>query len=262
MALVRKRSTLKIWGDVIFAIFLREIKSQSTDKIGIVWSVVSPLIMIGGMTAMRTYFSGGKDVHGMPTLFFMVYGMLFVQFFLGVLGKSSGAITKNKPLYAFRQVQPISSIIAVAGFELLIKIFIILIIATVCLFLRIDIQVSDAIGLIFNFIKVWLIAVSLGTALGLSYCFIPELKRVQELLTRPLFFISGIFFSLQDIPEEYWHYLTWNPLLHAVELTRYAAYPVYGEVGVSYFYLDSFTLVSVFFALACYHIGWKQAISR
>jgi capsular polysaccharide transport system permease protein len=77
-----------------------------------------------------------------------------------------------------------------------------------------------------------------------------------------MFFISGIFFSLQDIPQEYWHYLTWNPLLHAVELARFAAAPAYGDAGVSYFYLDIFTILSVFFALACYHIGWKQAISR
>jgi len=240
MALVRKRSTLKIWGDVIFAIFLREIKSQSTDKIGIVWSVVSPLIMIGGMTAMRTYLSGGKDVHGMPTLFFMVYGMFYVQLFIGTLVKASGAIIKNKPLYAFRQVQPISSIFAISGFELLVKLFVMIIIAIVCLFLKIDIYINDPISIIFNFLKVWLIAMSIGIVFGITYCFIPELKKVQILLTKPLFFISGIFFSLQDIPQQYWSYVNWNPLLHAIELTRYAAYPAYGEVGVSYFYLNFF----------------------
>ncbi|RBW46976.1 ABC transporter [Psychromonas sp. B3M02] len=262
MALVQKRSTLKVWGDVIFAIFLREVKSQSTDKIGLIWTVVSPLIMIAGMTAMRTLLSGGGDTHGMPTMFFMVYGMILIQFFLSVLGKTSGAVQKNKPLYAFRQVQPISSIIAIGFFELLIKIAVVFVIALICFVLQIDIVVHDAISVITNFFKVWLIGVSLGTIFGLSYCFIPELKKIQQLLTRPLFFISGIFFSLQDIPREYWHYLDWNPLLHAVELTRYAAYPSYGHEGVSYFFLDMCTLISVFFALACYHIGWKQAISR
>ncbi|WP_160063908.1 ABC transporter permease [Psychromonas sp. L1A2] len=262
MALVKKRSTLKVWGDVIFAIFLREIKSQSTDKIGLIWAVVSPLILIGGMTALRTFASGNGDTHGMPTMFFMVYGMILVQFFLGVLGASSGAIQKNKPLYAFRQVQPISSVIAISFFELLVKIFVVLTIAVICFVARIDIHVHDAISIIFNFSKVWLLAVSLGTIFGLSYCYIPELKKILQLITRPLFFISGIFFSLQDIPREYWHYLDWNPLLHAIELTRYAAYPSYGHEGVSYFFFDMCVLVSMFFALACYHVSWKQAISR
>ena len=262
MALVKKRATLKIWSDVIFAIFIREIKSQSTDKIGLIWSVMSPLIMIAGMTAMRTIMSGGADTHAMPTAFFMVYGMMLVQFFLSTLNVTSGAILKNKPLYAFRQVQPISSVLAIAFFELLVKIFVVIAIIIICFIVKLDIQVSDGISVIMNFFKVWLIALSLGLMFGLSYCYVPELKKVQQLLSRPLFFISGIFFSLQDIPREYWHYLDWNPLLHAVELTRFAAYPSYGNEGVSYFFLDICTLISVFFALACYQISWKQAISR
>ena len=214
------------------------------------------------MTAMRSFMSGDGDTHTMPTVFFMVYGMILIQFFLGTLSSASNAIQKNKPLYAFRQVQPISSILAIGFFELLIKMFVVLAIALICFGLKIEIEVQDAISIIFNFFKVWLLAISIGIMFGLSYCYIPELKKVQQLLTRPLFFISGIFFSLQDIPKEYWHYLDWNPLLHAVELTRYAAYPSYGSEGVNYFFLDMCTLVSVFFALACYHIGWKQAISR
>lgn len=262
MGLVQKRSTLQVWGDVIFAIFLREIKSQSTDKIGLIWSGVSPLIMIAGMTAMRSYMSGGGDSHGMPTVFFMVYGMILIQFFLTVLIATSGAIQKNKPLYAFRQVQPISSVIAIAVFELLVKLFVVFAIVVICFIAQLDILIVDAISVITNFLKVWLIGVSFGLMFGLSYCYVPELKKVQQLLTRPLFFISGIFFSLQDIPREYWHYLDWNPLLHAVELTRFAAYPSYGNEGVSYLFLDIFTITSVFLALACYHISWKQAISR
>lgn len=262
MALVRKRSILKVWSDVIFAIFLREIKSQATDKLGLAWSVVSPLIMIAGMTAMRTFMSGGGDTHTMPTMFFMVYGLIYIQFFLGVFEKASSAIQKNKPLYAFRQVQPISSILAIVFFELLVKVFVVAVIVIICFALKLQIQVNDAFSIISNFIKIWLIGVSVGTLIGLAQCYVPEIKKVKQLLTRPLFFISGIFFSLQDIPREYWHYLNWNPLLHTVELTRYAAYPSYGNEGVSYFYLDLFTLTSVFLALACYHISWKQAISR
>ncbi|MEW6995928.1 ABC transporter permease [Colwelliaceae bacterium MEBiC 14330] len=262
MALVQKRSTLQVWGDVIFAIFLREIKSQSTDKIGLVWAVVSPLIMIAGMTAMRTFMSGGADAHGIPTAIFMVFGMVLIQSFLTIFEKSSSAIKKNKPLYAFRQVQPISSVIGIALFELFVKIFVIFTIVIIAFVIKLEISINYPIAVIINFLQVWLIAVSLGLLFALAACYVPEIKKIQQLFTRPLFFISGIFFSLQDIPPEYWPYLNWNPLLHAVELTRYAAYPAYGNAGVSEFYLNMFTICSVFLALACYHISWKQAISR
>jgi capsular polysaccharide transport system permease protein len=261
MAVVQKRSALQIWGDVIFAIFLREIKGSFNDKFGLSWAIISPMIMVVVMVVIRQPFDGG-DTHGLSTLFFIIYGVLLVQFFLGVMEKTAGAIQKNKPLYAFRQVQPISSILAIAAFELLVKFFLVLVIAIICFFIRIDVQIQDPLEIILLIFRVWIIAISVGTLLSLASCYVPEVKKLQIFISRPLFFISGIFFSLQDIPQEYWHYLTWNPLLHAVELARYAASPAYGDAGVSYFYLDTFTLLSLFLALACYHIGWKQAISR
>ena len=261
MAKVHKRSLFALWRDVIFAIFVREIKSKFNDKFGIAWSVVSPVAFIFMLSFIRGRMDGG-DTHGIPTFWFMAYGMILVQFFLGLLGSVSGAIQKNKPLYAFRQVQPISSIIAVAGFELLVKFFVILCILIIGYYLHLDFTVSDPLEVLFILIRVWLIATSVGILLALAKCYIPEIGKLQSLATRPLFFISAIFFSLQDIPKEYWPYLTWNPLLHAVELSRYAAYPHYGDAGVSYFFLDACTLVLVFFALACYQISWKQAISR
>lgn len=261
MALVRKRSLLKVWSDVIFAIFLREIKSKFNDKLGIIWSVISPVAFIMMLSFIRGVIEGG-DTHTIPTFFFMMYGMLFIQLFIGTFNSVSSAIQKNKPLYAFRQVQPISSIFAIGFFELIIKFFVILVIAFITFIMKFDIQIQDGLSIILNFIKVWLITISVGMITGLFSCFVPEIKKIQGLAIRPLFFISGVFFSLQDVSREYWHYLNWNPLLHAVELTRYAAYPSYGNEGVSYFYLDLFTLTSVFLALACYHISWKQAISR
>lgn len=261
MAKVIKRTTLKVWGDVIFAIFLREIKSTFSDKLGLSWALVSPMIMIVVMVSIRGAVDSG-DTHNVPTLFFVLYGVVLVQFFLGVLEKSCRGIQKNKPLYAFRQVQPISSIIAISIFELLVKFFLVMLLALLCFFTKHEISISDPIALILNVIRVWLIAVSVGTLLSLAACYVPEVHKLQQFIMRPMFFLSGIFFSLQDLPQNYWPYLTWNPLLHAVELTRYAAYPAYGDAGVNYFYLNVATLVSMFFALACYHIGWKQAISR
>lgn len=261
MAKVEKRTTLQIWGDVIFAIFLREIKSKSNDKFGVAWSVVSPVVFILAFSYLRGRADGG-ETHSIPTFYFMVFGMVLVQFLLGCVGNVSGAIRKNKPLYAFRQVQPISSIIAVAGFELLVKVFVILVIVVVAFFLQFKGQVNDLLEVILIFLRIWLISISIGTLFSLAVCYIPEIEKLRSLAMRPIFFISGIFFSLQDIPREFWPYLTWNPLLHAVELTRFAAYPQYGHEGVSYFYLDICTLVMTFFALACYQISWKQAISR
>ncbi len=262
MAEVKKRSTLQVWGDVIFAIFLREIKSKFNDKVGISWAVISPVSFIFALSFMRNTISGGRDVHGMSTFLFMMIGMALIQFFLGTMSSTSSALKKSRPLFSFRQVQPISAILAISGFEFLNKLFIVAVLGVISFLFKFDIVIYDLLELLFNLVKLWLIAISLGTIFSLSYCFIPELQKVVEIMTRPLFFISGTFMSLQDFPQEYWHYLTWNPILHIIELSRYAATPQYGNLGVSDFYVDIVTLVCVFFAMACYHISWKQAISR
>lgn len=261
MALVKKRSTLKIWGDVIFAIFLREIKSKFSDKLGISWSVISPVAFIMILSLLRGKMDGG-DTHSVPTFFFMVYGMVLVQMFLATVSSVSSSFSVNKSLFAFRQVQPISSTIAIAGFELLTKLFVLIVIYGIAYFLKMELVLDNSLLMLKCFIQVWLIATSLGLMFALGRSFIPELEKLRALAMKPMFFISGIFFSLQDIPREYWYLLDWNPLLHAVELTRFAAYSSYGSAGVSHSYLNLCTLLLVVASLVGYQNFWKQAISR
>ncbi|MFZ3516536.1 ABC transporter permease [Vibrio harveyi] len=261
MALVKKRSTFSVWKDVIFAIFLREIRSKFNDKLGISWSVASPLAFIMILTLMRSNFDGGTT-HTMPTFFFMVYGILLTQFFITLVSSVAGAIKSNQALFAFRQVQPISAIIAVAGFELLSRFFVAIVIIIIAYFMRVELAVHNPIGILFMFFQVWLLGTSIGMLFAITRCYIPEVDKVRALALRPLLFISGAFFSLRDFPREVWTYMIWNPLLHAVEYTRYYAYPTYGTVGVNINYLDISTLVIFFFSLCCYHALWKSAISR
>lgn len=261
MAKVEKRSTLQIWGDVIFAIFLREIKSKFNDKLGVSWSVISPVAFIMILALMRGRMDGG-ETHSIPTFFFMVYGMVLVQLFLSTVSAVSGSITRNKALFAFRQVQPISSVIAVAIFELLVKIFVLLVIYVIAYLLNMNIQIDDPLFVIIYLVMVWLFSTALGLIFALARAFIPEVEKIRSLAMRPVFFISGIFFSLQDIPKELWHWFDWNPLLHAVELTRYAAYSTYGQIGVSTWFFSLCTLLLTLTSLSLYQILWKQAISR
>ena len=64
--------------------------------------------------------------------------------------------------------------------------------------------------------------------LGGSYAyFIAKLARFHsgatnfgQLLLRPTFFLSAIFFTANELPEHILDWLSWNPLLHAVEIAR------------------------------------------
>ncbi len=203
----------------------------------------------------------GAETHSMPTFVFMVYGIVSLTFFLTTLSASSKALQKDKPLYAFRQVVPISSFVASSLFEYIVKIVVILVLVIIMWFIDIDLTLHDPITVIINFTLIWIIAMSLGIIFSISSAFFPEVTKFQQMAQRPMLFISAVFFSLQDIPKEFWPYLEWNPLLHAIELSRQAAYPNFGAVGVSQQYVYLCTLSLLFLALVVYKRYWKQAIS-
>lgn len=261
MAKPIRRSRLKIWQDVIFAIFVRELQSKFNDKFGVSWAIIQPVSFIFILSFIRGMMDGG-ETHTMPTFVFMVYGIVCLQFFVTTLKSCSKALQKNKPLFAFRQVMPISSFIAVALLEYIVKIVVILVLVLITWLLRIESQLADPITVIYNFTAIWLMAMSLGILFAISSAFLPEITKFQDMAQRPLLFVSAVFFSLQDVPKDFWVYLDWNPLLHAIELSRGAAYPSFGAVGVSETYLNLCTLGLVFSAMVTYKSYWKLAISR
>lgn len=261
MTIVLKRNKWEIWRDVIFALFAREIRTGFNDKIGISWAVINPIAFIFMLAFLRGRLDGGLT-HGVPTFDFIAYGLLLIQSFLQTLSTTAASIGKNKALFAFRQVQPISAVFAAFLFQLLVNVFVMIGILLCMYFLKMDVQIANPLLLIPCFILLLIFAMSMGLIFGMAEMFVPEVRRVREMATRPLFFISGVFFSLQDLPVEYWYLLDWNPILHAIELSRFAAYPVYGNAGVSLFYLSMTTLVTTFLSLLGYQAFWKQAISR
>jgi len=255
-----KRNPWEIWRDVIFALFIREIRSGFNDKFGIAWAVVTPVIFIFMLSYMRTAIADG-DTHSMPVFVFMMYGMTLVKFFQATLNSCAMAFKKNKALFAFRQVQPLSSLVAIALFQLLINITVIFILFIVMYVMSIELRMDTSLNIIANVLQLWFIAVAIGCLFALAESYVAELGKIRELMSMPLLFISGVFFSLKDIPQSYWHYFDWNPILHAIELSRQAAYSSYGAVGVSNSFLFQVTLTSTFLALACYHSFWKQALN-
>jgi capsular polysaccharide transport system permease protein len=261
MTTVLKRNKWEIWRDVIFALFVREIRTGFNDKLGLGWAIISPVIFIFVLSFTRSLI-GGAEVHTLSTFTFMAIGILFIQSFLQTMGGSVGAIRKNKALFAFKQVQPISAVLAGALFQLLSKIFVTIGIIIIMYFMGMDLHIANPLLLLACFFLLWILAVSLGLLFGIAELFVTEVGKVRQLVERPMFFISGVFFSLQDIPREYWHFLDWNPVLHAIELTRFAVRATYGSEGVSLSYLSINVLAFSFFSLAVYHIAWKQAISR
>jgi capsular polysaccharide transport system permease protein len=70
--------------------------------------------------------------------------------------------------------------------------------------------------------------VALAWGLGASYGYLfsvlarsnPTVQQVGMVMLRPTFFVSGVFFVANELPDHVLDFLGWNPLLHAVEIAR------------------------------------------
>lgn len=246
---------------VMFALFVRELQSRFNDRLGLGWAFFEPFVFIAALSFIRGLISG-NDIHGIPIIIFMMIGLMGIQLVTKTMNSVATSITRDRPLYALRQVQPISTLLVAGFLELCLKSGVVVFLALTLYFMQIEFKPDQPVLLISLFILAWLIGVASGGVLGIASEFIPELTKIRALATRPLFFLSAVFFSLQDVPQEYWYLLDWNPILHVNELARFASYEEYGTVGVSLMFAMVTTLSLVFLMLAAYHITWKRVLSQ
>jgi capsular polysaccharide transport system permease protein len=206
---------------VIRALILRETRTRFGEhQLGYLWAVIEPLIWIG--TFWVIYEVAHRRVsHGLDTVSFLATGILTYELFSRNVARIGDAINGNKPLLFYPQVQPIDLVWARATLETatLGSVFLI-VMGSVALSRGQLPQVDDILCTMLGLT----LAALLGTSLGLLLCMLGVLSSAVERLRgpvlRPLFWISGLFYTLDDVPEVAQDLLSYNPVLHTVELVR------------------------------------------
>jgi capsular polysaccharide transport system permease protein len=150
MAKVTSRNNWQVWKDVIFALFVREIRTGFSDKLGLSWAILNPIAFIFLLSFLRGRLDGG-ETHGMPTFVFMAHGMLMIQLFLTMFNSVVRVVKKASPLYAFRQVQPISPVVAASLFQVMVEVFIIFGVCLLMYLLSIELQMNNLLLFMSNF---------------------------------------------------------------------------------------------------------------
>ena len=246
------RSGLEVQQATVKALFLREIKTRfGKYRLGYFWAVLEPaahllvLMVIFGFIMHRT----------MPDISFPVFllnGIIPYFIFTNITNRSIGAIEANLGLFNYRPVKPIDTIIARASLETLIYAAVYLILMAIVWVLGEEYSVTNILILVFS----WFLLIIFSCGLGLVFMVLgktfPELAKFLPIVLKPLYFISCIMFPIHSVPKEYWHYLLWNPIVHAIELSRESVVAGYLTDGVSLGYLALSTIIMLFIGLALY----------
>ncbi|AUU99580.1 ABC transporter permease [Phytobacter ursingii] len=246
------RSGLQVQQAAIMALFMREIKTRfGKYRLGYLWAILEP---VAHLLILLTIF--GFIMHRtMPDISFPVFllnGIIPYFLFSNIVLRSVGAIEANQGLFNYRPVKPIDTILSRALLETAIYICVYSILMISMYLSGESININNIITLIFS----WLFLIMISCGVGMIFMVIgrtfPETEKFIPILIKPLYFLSCIMFPLHAIPKEYWPYILWNPLVHAVELSRESVVEGYVSQGISLHYLALCALVTLFIGLALY----------
>lgn len=222
---------------VIIALVIREMNTRyGRTWGGYLWAVLEP---IGMITMLSLAFS--QFIHTPPLghsfVLFYATGYVPFHFYSEVSNNTSSAVAYNRTLMHFPMVTPLDAVLARFVLSILT-----LIVASSIIFAGIS-MVAD-IGGSLDLTRIligFLACASLGLGVGVLNCvlfeFMPVWQRIWLIINRPMFLISGIFFTYEDMPSAIQTLLWWNPLVHAVGETRSGFYGTYNADYVSYIYI-------------------------
>lgn len=254
----RKFSTIR----TILALVLREMTTTyGKSPGGYLWAVLEP---VGGIVLMSVVFSLILRQPSLGTNFPIFYATGFLPFtmYMIISRKVADSIKFSKPLLKYPSVSYMDAILARFILNLLVHIMVFYVV-------MVGIQLVFETHTILHapsVVRALMMAALLGLAVGCMNCFLysmfPVWIHVWTILNRPMFIISTIFFTLEDVPGPYRNLLSYNPLVHIVGEMRRGFYPTYDAVYVSYTYVVGISMVMLAAGLGLLSLYYRIILNR
>jgi capsular polysaccharide transport system permease protein len=211
---------LKTQFSVIRALTVYELQGMmKTYNYGFAWALLEPLMFIGLMRLARSAFKG-LTPPDMPPNTFLIVGIVPFYMYMTVIGAVYAAVSDSDAMLQFPRVTPVDIAIASALRDFCVYF------ALYCIFL-LPVSISDGVfppqnGLeVFSaFVALWMLAVSMGFLFGTAARVFPPIKQFLSYYNLANRMIGGMLFVITMLPSVYWPYLTWNPVLHCMEMLR------------------------------------------
>jgi capsular polysaccharide transport system permease protein len=237
---------------VVDALVYRELRTRVGDvRFGFFGVIAEPLLTIAVFLLL---FSLLRQARGdtLDVVLFLTCGITGIYTFTRIATKSINAVEANKALFFYRRVRPIDTVLGRSIVEFLLMATC-LVMVTVFLWIIRNHVIVNSLGQIasaFSLLGLFCFGCGLFVmVVGFRYS---SAKIVFSIIQRPIFFMSGVFFSLQNIPPQFRPWLSWNPILQAIELMRNGFSESYVIEGISMPYLALCALFSCVIGLGVY----------
>ncbi len=228
---------------VVHALIMRETRTRfGEQKLGYFWALFEPMgVILTFYWAMD--FVNQPAPPGLDLVTFIATGLLPFELILGTSERIAESINGNRALLYYPQVHRLDLAIARALLEAATIVVVFVLILGANAMRTGEFAVHDPLGVMLSLMAASL----LGTGLGLVFCMAgvvtSVLDRIRGTMLRPLFWISGIFYSAASLPAELREYAMYNPIFHVLELFRGSWARVYDDRYASASYVMAWILV-------------------
>ena len=233
---------------VISALFLREtLTLYGQDKFGYFWVLLRNVFGIGVFVALRLIM-GIEFKEGMHIVFFILSGFVLYFIFAESVSKCMNAISGNAALLSFPHVIPLDLMISRCMLVFFTNIQAGLAIGLIAVFCGIEFSINNYLQFLYCLLAISVLGFTVGLFLSALAVFYSIINHLWIFISRILFFVSGVFFSIDMFPLFYQEILSYNPLLQIIEGFRSSiSNKIYLTEHLSYFYIN--TIIFVTFTL-------------
>lgn len=258
-----KRTPWEIQRAVVQALILRELKTRfGVHRLGAVWLFLEPAAHIGVLLVVFVYIRHFAPA-GVPTTIFLLTGIVPFLLFKSIAMRIMEAVQGNRGLFGYRVIKPMDTFLARLFLEVLLYTVVFVLLLGGLWWWGVPVELYRPL----EFFTVVALLSLMGFGLGILFCVIgealPEVKLFIRILFIPLYLLSGILFPISRLPAEYHDLLLWNPVLHAVELSREAFFRGYASVsGVSLGFVAEVAVVLLFGGVVAYRLRRLELVAQ
>jgi capsular polysaccharide transport system permease protein len=221
------------------------------------WAILNPLAMIIVFGIIHSQI-GSKTSYSMPV--FLAVSFVSYNLFKGIVMQSLSAFSANKGLFVYKQVKPIDTIFSRFFLEFFVQIIVAIILVVIGIYLNIKIEVKDLLFTLLSLFWFAFFGLSLGVLFAVLGYFFENFPKIINLVFLPMFFMSGLFFTAENLPSNIRDILLYNPVFQFEELIHGWFFYSLSDRYVDYDYLLMWTIIPLFLGLWLYKRTEKKII--
>ena len=215
---------LSVQGKVISALTLRETRSRyGNSKLGFFWALFEPfahiVVFIGIFSALSRAIPLGESMG-----IFILTGIIPWLLYSKTVGDIMGGLKANKALLGYPQVMPMDIIISRVVLEAATLLIVMVVFIGVFAYLGTTIKIDSFLQMCIPYTLLILLATGVGLINAAIVPIYPSYQSIYSSFSRPLYFISGVFFTADFLTPEVYEAIDFNPLIHLIEWFRSGYY--------------------------------------